>query len=67
VLIDLGPDQGVTAGAQYAIYRDIRSAGMPLASVGEAVVLSTGKTLALTKITSAHDAVLSGDYVALRR
>jgi hypothetical protein len=67
VLIDRGTDQGVTAGARYAIYRDVRSAGMPLASVGEAVVLSTGKTLALTKITSAHDAVLSGDYVAPRR
>jgi len=67
VLIDRGTDQGVTAGTRYAIYRDIRSAGMPLASVGEAVVLSTGKTLALTKITSAHDAVLSGDYVAPRR
>ena|SRR5436190_15598679 len=67
VLIDRGTDQGVTAGARFAIYRDIRSAGMPLASVGEAVVLSTGKTLALTKITSAHDAVLSGDYVAPRR
>jgi hypothetical protein len=67
VLIDRGTDQGVTAGERYAIYRDIRSAGMPLASVGEAVVLSTGKTLALTKITSAHDAVLSGDYVAPRR
>jgi hypothetical protein len=40
---------------------------MPLASVGEAVVLSTGKTLALTKITRARDAVLSGDYVAPRR
>ena len=32
-----------------------------------AVVLSTGKTLALTKITRARDAVLSGDYVAPRR
>jgi hypothetical protein len=67
VIIDRGTDQGVTAGARYAIYRDIGSAGMPLASVGEAVVLSTGKTLALTKITRARDAVLSGDYVALRR
>jgi hypothetical protein len=67
VIIDRGTDQGVTAGARYAIYRDIGSAGMPLASVGEAVVLSTGKTLALTKITRARDAVLSGDYVAPRR
>ena len=67
MIIDRGTDQGVTAGARYAIYRDIGSAGMPLASVGEAVVLSAGKTLALTKITRARDAVLSGDYVAPRR
>jgi hypothetical protein len=67
VIIDRGTDQGVTAGARFAIYRDIGSAGMPLAAVGEAVVLSTGKTLALTKITRSRDAVLSGDYVAPRR
>ena len=67
VLIDRGTDQGVTAGARYAVYRDIGSAGVPLASIGEAVVLSTGKTLALTRITRARDAVMSGDYVAPRR
>jgi len=67
VLIDRGTDQGVQAGARYAIYRDIGSAGVPLAAVGEAVVLSAGRTLALTKITRARDAVFSGDYVAPRR
>ena len=67
VLIDRGTDQGVTPGARYAVYRDIGTAGMPLAAIGEAVVLSTGKSLALTKITRARDAVMSGDYVAPRR
>jgi hypothetical protein len=67
VLIDRGTDQGVQAGARFAIYRDIGSAGVPLAAVGEAVVLSAGRTLALTKITRARDAVFSGDYVAPRR
>jgi hypothetical protein len=67
VLIDRGTDQGVTTGARFAVYRDIGSPGMPLASIGEAVVLSTGKTLALTRITRARDAVMSGDYVAPRR
>jgi len=67
VLIDRGADQGVQAGARYAVYRDVGSAGVPLAAVGEAVVLSVGKTLALTKITRARDAVFSGDYVAPRR
>jgi hypothetical protein len=67
VLIDRGTDQGVKVGERYAIYRDIGVAGMPLASIGEAVVLSVGKTLALTRITRSRDAVFSGDYVAPRR
>jgi hypothetical protein len=67
VLIDRGSDHGVKPGARYAVYRDIGSAGMPLAAIGEAVVLTAGKTMALTRITRARDAVLSGDYVAPRR
>jgi hypothetical protein len=67
VLIDRGADQGVKAGERYAIYRDIGIAGMPLASIGEAVVLTVGKTMALTRITRSIDAILSGDYVAPRR
>jgi hypothetical protein len=67
VLIDRGTDQGVQAGARYAVYRDVGSAGVPLAAIGEAVVLSAGKTLALTKIVHARGAVFSGDYVAPRR
>ncbi len=67
VLIDRGTDQGVKAGARYAVFRDVGSAGMPLAAIGEAVVLSAGKSMALTRITRARDAVVSGDYVAPRR
>ena len=67
VLIDRGTDQGVKAGERYAIYRDIGVAGMPLVSIGETVVLSVGKTMALTRITRSRDAVFSGDYVAPRR
>jgi len=67
VLIDRGTDQGVTPGARFAVYRDIGAARMPLAAIGEAVVLTAGKTMALTRITRSRDAVLSGDYVAPRR
>ena len=67
VLIDRGTDHGVKAGERYAIYRDVGIAGMPLASIGETVVLSVGKTMALTRITRSIDAILSGDYVAPRR
>ena len=54
-------------GARFAISRDVRVGGLPLASVGEGVVISTGSAMALTRITRARDAVFSGDYIALRR
>jgi hypothetical protein len=66
-LIDRGTEQGVAPGARFSVYRDIGVPGMPLASIGEAVIISAGQTMALARITRARDAVLSGDYVALRR
>jgi hypothetical protein len=67
VLIDWGSQQGLTAGARFAIYRDVGVDGLPLASVGEGVVISTGSAMSLTRITRTRDAVFSGDYVALRK
>ena len=66
-LIDRGTAQGVAAGARYAVYRDVGVPGMPLASIGEAVIISTGQTTALARITKARDAILSGDYVVPRK
>jgi len=67
MLIDWGADHGVTPGTRLAIYRDVRTPGLPLASVGDAVVISVGPMLSLTRITRARDAVQSGDYVAIRK
>jgi hypothetical protein len=68
VLIDWGQDQGLTPGARFAIYRDVGLGGrLPLASIGEGVVVSTGSTMALTRVTRARDVVYSGDYIALRK
>jgi hypothetical protein len=67
VIIDRGTDQGVR---QARGMRSIAISGRPgcrWRPSAKPVVLSTGKTLALTKITRARDAVLSGDYVAPRR
>ena len=66
-LIDWGAAQGLTAGARFAIYRDVGVHGMPLANVGEGVVVSTGSTTALARVTRARDAIYSGDYIALRK
>jgi hypothetical protein len=67
VLIDRGSDQGVAPGARFSLYRDVKMAGMPLASLGEVVVISTSPTMALTRITRSRDAVIKGDYVAPRK
>jgi hypothetical protein len=67
MLIDRGVDQGVKAGAHFAVYRDIRMGGMPLSAVGEAVVLSAGKAMSLARIMRSRDAVVTGDYVVPRK
>jgi hypothetical protein len=67
VLIDWGENQGLTAGARFAIYRDVGIGGLPLTSIGEGVVIATANARALTRITSSRDAVYSGDYIALRK
>jgi hypothetical protein len=66
-LIDRGSEQGVRPGARLALYRGLNVAGMPLASVGEVVVISTSPTMALTRITRARGPVVTGDYVAPRK
>jgi hypothetical protein len=66
-LIDWGQDRGLNAGARFSIYRDVGVSGLPLASIGEGVVISIGSSMALTRITSARDAVYSGDYIAMRK
>jgi len=66
-LIDRGTVQGVAPGQRLAVYRDLRVAGLPLTSIGEAIVVSASGSTAVARITSVRDAVRSGDYVAPRR
>jgi hypothetical protein len=67
VLIDQGRDHGVVPGSRFAIYRDLGVAGLPLSTVGEVVMISVGRTVAVGRITRARDAAHTGDYVAPRR
>jgi len=67
VLIDRGSEQGMVPGTRLALYRDIKVAGMPLAGLGEAIVISTSQAMSLTRITRTRDAVHAGDYVVTRR
>jgi hypothetical protein len=40
---------------------------MPLASLGEAIVISTSATMSLARITRARDAMHTGDLIAPRK
>jgi hypothetical protein len=67
MLIDRGADEGVSPGAHFAVYRDLRVGGVPLAAIGEVTVVSTGPTMAVVRITQARDAVQRGDLLVPRR
>ena len=77
MLIDRGTDKGLTPGARFAIYRDVHRwmrdysstplGQLPLASIGEGVVVTTGESMSVLRIVSARDAVLRGDYVVPRK
>lgn len=66
-LINRGANQGLRLGARVAVVRDTRVKGAPMATVGNAVVVSAGPNVAVARITATRDAVLSGDYVAFRK
>jgi hypothetical protein len=67
MVMDRGTDQGVAPGAHFAVYRDVKVGGLPLASIGEAVVVATGRTNAVVRLTRTRDAVLAGDYLVPRK
>jgi hypothetical protein len=67
VMIETGVGSSLAPGTSLAIYRNVRVPGMPLASVGDAVVVSVGENVALARIMRARDAVQTGDYMAVRK
>jgi hypothetical protein len=77
LLVDRGAGAGVEPGSRFAVYRDVqefvpyegrmRSAHLPLAAIGEGVVVSSGPSLAVVQLLSARDAVRAGDFAVPRR
>ena len=77
LLIDRGTAQGVEFGARFAVYRDVqefvpeagrtRSARLPYAAIGEAIVVASGPSVAVVQLTTGRDAVKVGDFVVPRR
>jgi hypothetical protein len=67
MVMDRGTDQGVAPGARFAVYRDVKVGGLPLASVGEAVVITPGKTNSVVRLTQTRDVVQVGDFLVPRK
>lgn len=67
MLMDRGTDHGVAPGARFAVYRDLKRPGMPLAAIGEAVVMATSQATSVVRLTRIRDAVQVGDYLVPRK
>ena len=67
MVIDAGLGRGAQPGARFAIYRDVHVAGVPLAPVGEAVVMHADADTAVVRLTLTRDAVQKGDLLIPRR
>ncbi len=63
MVADIGANKGAAPGARFAVYRDLGVAGVPLAAVGEAIVVSAGPDTSVVRLTLARDAVASGDLL----
>lgn len=66
LLADAGQDEGVAAGARYAIYRGDSRPGEARVPFAEAVVVSVFPDKSLLRLTDARDAVSSGDALVPR-
>ena len=64
--IDHGFDRNIRIGARFAVYRDLQLAQNPLKRIGEAIAVSVGPSLTIVRITSARDAIFSGDIMVPR-
>ena len=67
MVAELGTARSAAAGSRYAVYRDVRLPGVPLAYVGEAVVVSTEADTSVVRLTLTRDAVTTGDLLVPRR
>ena len=67
MVMDRGTEQGVAPGAHFAVYRDVKVGGLPLASIGEAIVVTTGRTNSVVRLTRTRDVVQAGDYLVPRK
>lgn len=66
-IVDRGSNHGISAGAQFVVYRDKRQDDTFLVELGEAVAVTVGPAVSTLQVTVSRDAFMTGDYVALRK
>lgn len=62
VMLDRG-NAPLAPGTRVAVYRDLQTTGVPLAPIGEGVIVSMANGTPVMRVTTARDAVRIGDYV----
>lgn len=76
MVIDRGSDHGIAAGDSFVVLRDKRAASAlftaprgqePLTDIGEAVAVAVRPDSSTILIFRARDAIMAGDFVAIRR
>ena len=65
--IEHGFDRDVKVGTRFAVYRDLQLTNNPLKRIGEAIAVWVGPSLTLVRVTSARDAIFSGDVMVPRK
>jgi hypothetical protein len=67
MVTDFGETRGAVPGMRFAIYRNVNVPGLPLAVVGEAIVVFTEPDTSVVRLTRTRDAVYGGDLLIPRR
>jgi len=67
MVTDVGATRGAVPGMRFAIYRNVNVPGLPLAVVGEAIVVFTDPETSVVRLTRTRDAIYEGDLLIPRR
>ena len=67
MVTDVGEARGAVPGMRFAIYRNVNVPGLPLAVVGEAIVVFADSETSVVRLTRTRDAIYSGDLLIPRR
>jgi len=67
MVTDIGETRGAAPGMRLAIYRNMNVPGLPLAVVGEAIVVFADPETSVVRLTRTRDAIYSGDLLIPRR